>query len=751
MTVKQAKNRGIIFIVFLLCLLSAHFSFSISSIQISIEQLLMVQPTGSDKLLSQPSDNISSSDFLKTLKLKELKIEIDLAATPVKFKIDLSQIDLPQPYNKITELNITCPELQSENNTITCRKGRITFKGLFNSAITSSTFSFTYNALSSDLNFSLDNIKIAKGSIAIKLQIKEQKWQSDISVSRVNFKYLKPYVQYYLFDNTTNNPELIDNTKAVISFTANMSGLLGSQINNTRSWLQSAHLRGHLDAVQYLYDENMADNLSLKVQADLLQKSKKSSPGMPSDNYQLAVNINKITGEILHNDIYFAPNGNEKISAQLTYYTKDQLIDFSQFAITSKDVLEIKSKGNISLKQAFILKNLDAQINFIDLAIFNRMYLTNILSDTDYEGFEIEGGFKGIVKKNRDKIKFFAQFKNVSTALEEQFSLIDLTGDVHWNNYKQTTIPVPQSQLSWHELTLNQLPLSRVKLNFKTHHDFLKLDKEVDIPLFDGALHINSFKIAQMLAQLPDSYKLKTQNKQDNGFTLTIDAFLKPVSLKLLSRHFNWPLLDGTLSAVIPSTTYNEKYLKVGGAMMLQVFDGTIIVKDLEILEPLKSYAQLSANIDLNNLNLQSLTKTYNFGEIQGRVEGRLSQLELSAWQPVAFNAYIRTPENDRSSHKISQRAIDNLSSLGGTSGLLSRSFLSFFETFRYDKIGLSCRLKNNTCLMSGVEEKGNGYYIVKGGGIPRIDVMGFQKHVNWQVLTSRLKAIQHANEAVIQ
>ena len=206
MAVKQANNRGIIFIVFLFCLLSAHFSFSINSIQISIEQLLMDQLTGSDKL-SQPSDNISTSDFLKTLKLKELKIEIDLAATPVKFKIDLQQLDIPQPYNKITDLNITCPDLQSENNIITCRKGHMTFKGLFNSAITSSTFSFTYNALSSDLNFSLDNIKIAKGSIAIKLQIKEQKWQSDISVSGVDFKYLKPYVQYYLFDNTTNNPE----------------------------------------------------------------------------------------------------------------------------------------------------------------------------------------------------------------------------------------------------------------------------------------------------------------------------------------------------------------------------------------------------------------------------------------------------------------------------------------------------------------------------------------------------------------
>ena len=135
-----------------------------------------------------------------------------------------------------------------------------------------------------------------------------------------------------------------------------------------------------------------------------------------------------------------------------------------------------------------------------------------------------------------------------------------------------------------------------------------------------GFLH---FEIFQMLAQLPDNYKLKnklkTQNKQNTGFTLTIDGFIKPVSLELLSHHFNWPLLDGSLSAVIPSTTYNEKYLKVGGAMMMQVFDGTIIVKDLEIIEPLQDYAQLSANIDLNNLNLQSLTKTYNFGEIQGR------------------------------------------------------------------------------------------------------------------------------------
>ena len=52
---------------------------------------------------------------------------------------------------------------------------------------------------------------------------------------------------------------------------------------------------------------------------------------------------------------------------------------------------------------------------------------------------------------------------------------------------------------------------------------------------------------------------------------------------------------------------------------------------------------------------------------------------------------------------------------------------------------------------MLGVEKKGAGYYIVKGGGIPRIDVVGFQNKVNWEVLLNRLKAIQYANQAVIE
>jgi len=59
--------------------------------------------------------------------------------------------------------------------------------------------------------------------------------------------------------------------------------------------------------------------------------------------------------------------------------------------------------------------------------------------------------------------------------------------------------------------------------------------------------------------------------------------------------------------------------------------------------------------------------------------------------------------------------------------------------------------LTNGTCEMDGVEDRGEAYYIVKGGGIPRIDVMGFQRRVDWDTLLHRLEAIQSANQAVIE
>lgn len=40
---------------------------------------------------------------------------------------------------------------------------------------------------------------------------------------------------------------------------------------------------------------------------------------------------------------------------------------------------------------------------------------------------------------------------------------------------------------------------------------------------------------------------------------------------------------------------------------------------------------------------------------------------------------------------------------------------------------------------MGGVEQAGTGYYIVKGAGLPRIDVIGSQSRVAWTTLVRQL------------
>jgi hypothetical protein len=141
------------------------------------------------------------------------------------------------------------------------------------------------------------------------------------------------------------------------------------------------------------------------------------------------------------------------------------------------------------------------------------------------------------------------------------------------------------------------------------------------------------------------------------------------------------------------------------------------------------------------------MTGAFSFGRIEGRLEGHIDDLEMESWRPVAFDAAFATPAGDKSRHRISQRAVDNISSIGGggVGGALSRSFLRFFEDFPYDRLGIRCRLENGICDMGGVEPAASagGYYLVKGRLLPpRLDVIGYADRVDWETLLAQILAV---------
>ena len=111
-----------------------------------------------------------------------------------------------------------------------------------------------------------------------------------------------------------------------------------------------------------------------------------------------------------------------------------------------------------------------------------------------------------------------------------------------------------------------------------------------------------------------------------------------------------------------------------------------------------------------------------------------------------------RHPPDDRSRHRISQRAIDNISELGGgVSGLASKGLLGLFEDFGYKRLGIGCRLQRGVCEMRGVRPAEHGYYLIEGGGIPRVDVIGFNRQIDWQRLVEQLANIQNRGSPTIE
>ena len=214
--------------------------------------------------------------------------------------------------------------------------------------------------------------------------------------------------------------------------------------------------------------------------------------------------------------------------------------------------------------------------------------------------------------------------------------------------------------------------------------------------------------------------------------------------MQAFSAALDWPEMHGKLSGMIPDVRYAEGELSIGGMLLIRAFDGAITVRDLRIARLFDVASSLSADIKLDNLDLDALTRAFEFGNIQGRFSGKVDNLQLIDWRPVAFEAVFATPTDDKSRHRISQRAVENISQIGGSGigGSLSRSFLRVFDEFSYDRIGISCTLRNGVCSMNGVEPMGQGYYLVKGGGLPRIDIVGYAHRVDWDTLLERLSSV---------
>jgi hypothetical protein len=235
----------------------------------------------------------------------------------------------------------------------------------------------------------------------------------------------------------------------------------------------------------------------------------------------------------------------------------------------------------------------------------------------------------------------------------------------------------------------------------------------------------------------------------DAGMDIRFALALDNIDFGRVSKALGLPAFQGTLGGEIPSAHYAGERLDFDGGLAMKLFDGEVRFTDLSMERPFGVAPSLSANIDFQDLDLLRLTEILDFGSITGRLDGHVHDLRLVDWTPVAFDAEMHSVRRAGTKQRISQRAVQNISSVGDASFVssLQGRLIGLFDDFGYANLGISCRLANEVCEMGGLgnsprSQAANSFTIVEGSGLPRLNVVGFNRSVDWPTLVERLEAV---------
>ena len=387
------------------------------------------------------------------------------------------------------------------------------------------------------------------------------------------------------------------------------------------------------------------------------------------------------------------------------------------------------------------LRNFDLSAGNLELSTLFSQVLKPFLVNTPIAELEAAGQ-AGLQWRYRDGAHEFLHVDLRNASVEDghgRFAFRGVDASIPWQAPgNQGSVKPTKATIRIQSSQLGKIPIGQVDIPLEIDGSNLRIPR-LTLPVLDGELTLENF----------------SASRQAQGWVWQFSGGLSPISMQKLTEALGTQPMKGTLSGEIPRVSYNGSTVVVDGALVFRIFDGIIELGNLKLLDPLGPAPSLLADLDMRNLDLNLLTGTFSFGNMQGRIDAAVHGLELFNWKPVKFDASLMSSRGSYP-RRISQAAVQNISSLGGSgaAAAIQRSFLGIFEQFGYSKIGWSCSLRNGICHMGGIESEPlpHGYLIVKGGGIPAITVIGYNREVDWWELVNRLQRItQVETKPVIQ
>ena len=420
-------------------------------------------------------------------------------------------------------------------------------------------------------------------------------------------------------------------------------------------------------------------------------------------------------------------------------FVEGNRLEISSLDLQQQGLLQASASAQVSQPKNFLDAPVDLDGLKIDSAklvlqelrfpAFYASYLQTALAGGALDSLESSGSIAGTLEI-RDNRPISGNLQLDDLYLRDTkglFFIEDLRGRVSW--VPDDEEPLEPSVISWDSAGTYDVRGASSSMRLVLRGRSGSLLEPVRLPVFDGAINVQELRIRD--AGLP-------------SMQVQFTGEIEPISLAEISKAFGWPALGGFVTGRIPAVEYKDDTLRFGGDLEAEIFDGIVRGSNIKLSDPLGRWPRLTADLALENLDLETITSTLEFGAITGRIEGRLDRLELFAWAPVAFDAWLRTPATDRSRKLISVDAINNIANVGGTAGTgvaaaMQGGLLRFFSRYRYKQLAIRCVLEDDVCQLSGSPIAGNRYYLLEGAGLPRVDIIGNSGRIQWSELVDQI------------
>ncbi|HEY9151040.1 MAG TPA: hypothetical protein VIQ75_09570, partial [Gammaproteobacteria bacterium] len=546
--------------------------------------------------------------------LQELSLDLDWREDgDLRARLRAARASLPPPLGVVHDVQLDCARLDLQATRIRCREGRLRAESDWLPGL-SAGFAWELDRVTGAVQLQLRDLRTPHGRLDATLQLQDGAWQATLDIHELELDGLPALaLPWYAAAQDWS-----------------LQGRLQGQLRLAGRDTTPASLAADLQLRDLNYANTAGDQAGEGLALRLQAQGKTGSAG-----WELELQAHVGQGQLYAAPMFLEFDPEAALELQASLASGAQGIAVTAFRWEHSGILRAAGSARLAAQGM-----MPEQVRLdIEQAVFPGAFTTYLqpwLLDTSFFDLDTRGELMGGLHYQEGGVtRLQLELQDLSIDdPRDRFQVEGLAGRLDWVDDDQER----RQQLRWTHAQLYRVALGALQVDIQTRGRQVSLAAPVRLPVLDGSLLVDRFEL-------------------DYGETMAwrLDAALTPISMTSLTQALDWPEMAGTLSGMIPSVRYENGELQVGGTLLVGAFDGDITVRNLRMEQPLGVVPRLWADIRIDRIDLETLTRTFSFGRIEGRLDGAVEGLRLEAWKPVAFDAWLATPEDDRSRQRISQ------------------------------------------------------------------------------------------------